>query len=131
MLGDADAVGAGRVDDEDAARARGGDVDVVDAGAGAGDRSAACGAAASSARVDLRRAADEQRVGVGEIGGELGGRSPGAGIDRPAFGAEQFERGSRKVVGDDDFHRELQYNPCVSNAPRARAFASPCCGANR
>ena len=37
VLGDADAVGAGRVDDEDAAGAGGGDVDVVDAGAGAGD----------------------------------------------------------------------------------------------
>ena len=35
VLGDADAVGAGRVDDQDAARAGGGDVDVVDAGAGA------------------------------------------------------------------------------------------------
>ena len=35
VLGDADAVGAGRVDDEHAARAGGGDVDVVDAGAGA------------------------------------------------------------------------------------------------
>ena len=37
VLGDADAVGAGRVDDEDAARAGGRDVDVVHAGAGAGD----------------------------------------------------------------------------------------------
>ena len=37
VLGDADAVGARRVDDEDAARAGRGDIDVVDAGAGAGD----------------------------------------------------------------------------------------------
>ena len=37
VLGDADAVRARRVDDENAARAGGGHVDVVDAGAGAGD----------------------------------------------------------------------------------------------
>ena len=37
QLGDADAVGAGRVHDDDAAGAGGGHVDVVDAGAGAGD----------------------------------------------------------------------------------------------
>ena len=38
VLGDADAVGAGGVHDEDAAIARGADVDVVHAGAGARDR---------------------------------------------------------------------------------------------
>ena len=37
VLGDADAVGAGRIDDEDAACGRGIDVDVVDARAGARD----------------------------------------------------------------------------------------------
>ena len=37
VLGDADAVGARRVDDENAAALAAGDVDVVDAGAGARD----------------------------------------------------------------------------------------------
>ena len=48
-FGDADAVGAGRVHHDDAARAGGGDVDVVDAGAGARDRA------------QLRRGVDQWR----------------------------------------------------------------------
>ena len=55
-------------------------------------------------RGDLRGAADDERVGVGEVGGELVGCPAGAGVDVPAFGAQQFERGGGKVVGDNDFH---------------------------
>ena len=104
VLGDADAVGAGRVDDEDAARAGGGDVDVVDAGAGARDDpeprrgveqrarrpSWRCGRAARRRRRDRRRA---RRACA---------RSARR---RPAgFGAQQFQRRGRQIVGDDDFH---------------------------
>ena len=96
----------GRVDDENAARAGGADVDVVHAGAGAGDhlqvrrRSEQCG-------IDFGRAANEQRVGVRQIDSQLGGRPAGAGIDRPGlFSAKQFESGKGKVIGYHDFHRE-------------------------
>ena len=102
VLGDADAVGAGRVDDEDAAAAGGRHVDVVDAGAGAAD-DAELGGRGEQILRDLGRAADEQCVGVGEILGEIGGAPAGSGVDLPAFGAEQFERRFRQIVGDDDF----------------------------
>ena len=73
------------------------------------------GAASSSARVDLRRAADEQRVGVGEVGGEGGRRSAGARVDHPAgLGAEQLQRRGRQVVGDDDFHRRWRESGSVA-----------------
>ena len=96
VLGDADAVRAGRVDDEDAARAGGGDIDVVDAGAGAGDHFQMRRRREQS-RIDLRRASNEERVGVRQIDSQLGGRSAGAGIDRPGiFGAKQFESGKQE-----------------------------------
>ncbi len=62
------------------------------------------GAASSSARVDLGGAADEQRVGVGEIGGQRGRCAPGrASTVHAWFGAKQLQRGGRQVVGDDNF----------------------------
>ena len=51
------------------------------------------------------------RVGVGEIGGKLFGRPARSGIDVPAFGAQQVERGCGKVVGDNDFQC---WNPRMS-----------------
>jgi hypothetical protein len=72
MFGHADAVRARRVDDQDAAGARGVDVDVVDAGAGApDDTEVRC--RGEKARIDGGRAADEQRVSVGEVGSECVG----------------------------------------------------------
>ena len=53
VLGDADAVRARRVDDEDAARAGRGDVDVVHAGAGAGDDAELAAPPASRSAVTL------------------------------------------------------------------------------
>ena len=91
---DADAVGARRVHHDDAARAGGVDVDVVDAGAGARD-----GAQLRRGRNQIgghfRGAAHDDRVGVGEIGGEFGGRPAAARVNVPAFGAEQVESGRR------------------------------------
>ena len=104
VLGDADAVGARRVDDEDAAAAGGRHVDVVDAGAGAAD-DAQARRRGEQILGDLGRAAHEQRVGVGEVLGQIAGAAAGSGVDLPAFGAQQFERRSGQVVGDDDFHR--------------------------
>ncbi len=82
VLRHADAVGARRVHDEHAARARGRHVDVVHAGA--------------RPRHDLQprrgfeqravyfgRAANEQRVGIEEVAGEDGGRAAGLRINRP------------------------------------------------
>ena len=94
VLGDADAVGARRVDDEDAARAGGVDVDVVDAGSGARDDPQPR-RGRHQARRHFGGAAHQQRVRVGQIGGEGVRLAPGAGIDDPArFGAQQLQRRS-------------------------------------
>ena len=83
------------------------DVDVVDAGAGARD-DAQVRRGGQQARVDLRGAADEQRVGVGEIGGRDRRRSGRCGVYGPAgLGAEQLQRGGRQVVSDDNFQWEF------------------------
>ena len=64
-----------------AARAGGRDVDVVDAGAGARD-DAQARRGGEQLRVDLGGAADQQRVGVGQIGGERRGRASRSGRRR-------------------------------------------------
>ena len=107
MFGDADAVRARRVHDENAACAGGSDVDVVDAGAGATD-DAEVGGSRQQVGIDGRRAAHEERVSVCEVGGEYVGFASGSRVDDPAgLGAEQFDRGGRQIVGNDDFQREV------------------------
>ena len=84
VLGDADAVGAGRVDDEDAARAGRGDVDVVDAGAGAGDD------AEPRRRVEQRRASTfvalrtSSASASARSAASVGGLAAGARVHDPA-----------------------------------------------
>ena len=73
VLRDADAVRAGRIHDDDAAIGGGGDVDVVHAGSGAGDHPKP-GRGGDQLRIDLRGAANDQRVGVGEVFGQFCGR---------------------------------------------------------
>ena len=151
VLGDADAVGARRVDDEDAAGAGRRDVDVVDAGAGAGD-DAQPRRGVEQRAVDLRRAADDQRVGVGQVVRECGRRPAGPRVDSPAgLGAQQLQRGAGRVVGDDDFHsawskvdRRMSSESAASvvgcgysiirrfwSSRNRAALRSPCRGANR
>ena len=55
-------------------------------------------------RRHLRGAADDQRVGLGEIGFQLFGGAARAGIDRPSFGAEEVQGGGGKIVSDYDVH---------------------------
>ena len=113
MFGDADAAGAGRVYDEDPARAGGGDVDIVDAGAGTGDNAKA-GRGLEKRRVDLRGAADHERVSVREIGGEGNRRPAGTGVDLPAaFCAQEVECGIREIVGDDYFQGGVLWCPAL------------------
>ena len=126
QLGDADAVRARRVHDDDAAGAGGGDVDVVDAGAGAGNHPQAR-RGGDDRRGHLGGAANDNRVGVGEVGGELVRRAAGTGVDLPSFRAQQIERGSGKIIGDNNFHGFRKYNlrrsqraPCVSQAVKRR-----------
>jgi hypothetical protein len=107
VFGDADAVGARCVDDQDAVRAGGGDVDVVDTGSRARD-DAQLWRRVEKRGVDFGRTANEQRVGVGKIGGERRGWAAGSRVDDPAgFGAQQVERRRRQVVRDDDFQWDL------------------------
>ncbi len=103
MLGDADAVRAGCVDDQDPAGARRGDVDVVDAGAGTRN-DAQPRRGREEIGGDSGGAADEQGIGVREVTSEGRGGAARPGINFPAgFGAEEIQRGSRQVVGDEDF----------------------------
>jgi hypothetical protein len=86
QFGDADTVGPGCIHHDDAAAAGGRYVDVVHAGARACDR------AKPGRRVDergghFRGAAHDDRVGIGEVGGELFGRAACTGIDAPPFRA--------------------------------------------
>ncbi len=109
VLGDADAVGARRVDDQDAAarsrrrrrrcrrRCRRGPT----------IRSLRC--AGEQRGGHLGRASHQQRIGVGESGRQLGGGAAASGIDLPSgFGAEQVERRFWQVVGDHDFHSGMR-----------------------
>ena len=81
MLGHADAVGAGRVHDQDAARTGGDHVDVVHAGSGAGDhpKLRRCG---NQRFVNGRGAANYQRDGVGKVTLQSARRASAASVDR-------------------------------------------------
>ena len=107
VLGDADAVGARRVDDQDAAAAGGRHVDVVHAGAGAAD-DAQARAALEQIGGDLGRAANEQRVGVGQRAARSAATATALGIDAASrLGAEQLQRRFRQLVGDDNLSCDM------------------------
>ena len=83
----------GRVHDDDAAIGGGGDVDVVDAGSGAGNHPKPR-RRGDQLRVDLRGASHDQRVGVGEVLGQIGGCAAGPRIDgQTGHGTEDFDGG--------------------------------------
>ena len=88
-LGHADAVRAWRVHDDDAARAGGLDVHIVNAGAGAGDRFEFL-AGRDDFRRDFRGAAHDKCVSFGDVSGEFLGGSTGFRIDVPTFGFQEF-----------------------------------------
>ena len=113
MLGDADAVGARRVDDQNAAGTGGIDIHVVDAGAGAGDHLQS-GRPRDQVGIDTGGTADDQRVGVGECGVKLFGGATGLRIDVPALVPKQVGRGRRQRIGNHDFH-ESGVPRCVSS----------------
>ncbi len=83
MFGDADAVSAGRVHDEDPSRARGVEIDVVDPGSCAGNHPKVW-CLRDQSFVDFRRAANDQRVGALEIRSEYIRWSPGSCVDGPS-----------------------------------------------
>ena len=80
VFGDAHAVRAWSVHHDDAAVGRGGDVDVIHAGSGAGNHPKPR-SGGDQLRVDLRGAANDEGVGIGEVLGQFGGRASGTGID--------------------------------------------------
>ena len=100
QLGDADAVGAGRVHDDDAARAGGGHVDVVDAGAGAGDRA------------QLRR------------GGDDGGRDLGGAADDDARRRRRDRRRAGRARGRCGRRRSQPSARSRSSAEAGRSSAT-------
>ncbi len=83
VFSDAHAVAAGGVHDEDAAGAGRGQIDVVDPGSGAGNypKFWRC---SEQTFVDFSRAADDERVSVGQIRRQHVWRASGAGVDGPA-----------------------------------------------
>jgi hypothetical protein len=117
QLGNAHAVRTRRVHDDDAACAGGVDVDVVDTGAGAGD-GAKPRRGLDQRGSDFGGASNDQRVSGLEIIGQ-GVRSPArSGVDLPALGAEEVDRGCRKIVGNNYSHRSAVYTCRLANASR-------------
>ncbi len=95
VLGDADAVAAGRIHDQDAARAGRVEIDVVDAGAGAGNHPK-FRSGGEQLLVNFRRAAHDERVGVGESRRQDVCGAAGLRVDGPAGdGLQQFNCGGR------------------------------------
>ena len=81
MLGRGDRVRRGRVDDEAARGGRGLQVDVVDADAGAADYFQTAARGRKDRGVDLRRRADDERVGGLALFVELLGREAEGDLD--------------------------------------------------
>ena len=62
------------------------------------------GAAAISAAVTFVALRTTSASASARSARKLVGRAAGAGVDRPAFGAQEIERGGGEIIGDDDFH---------------------------
>ncbi len=75
VFGDAHAVAAWRVHDENAARAGRGEIDVVDPGSGAGNYPK-FGRCSEQPLVNFGRAADDERVGLARSGASTSGARP-------------------------------------------------------
>ena len=108
QLRDADAVRAGGIHDHDASRACRGDVHIVHAGSGAGDGAQTRRCIDQSGR-DFRGAADHERIGVAEIGGEDVWRAAGLRVNLPPVGTQELEGGRREIVGDNYLHGRRDY----------------------
>ena len=116
QLRDADAVGARRVHHDDAACAGGVQVDVVHARAGARDH-AQRRRGGDDLASHLRRAAHDQRVGVGDGGQQFGQRPAGGRIDDPSvLLGEQGNSGPRQIIGNHNFHRRTLENVASESA---------------
>ncbi len=102
-LGDGDGVGAGGVHDDDALAGGGIGVDVVDADAGTAD-DAEFGGGLEQLRVGLDGGADDERIGVGEFGGQAVLNLFGS-DDLPAgLLLEDGESGGGDFFGENDLH---------------------------
>jgi hypothetical protein len=100
VLGGRQGVRARGVADDDAAAGRRRDVDVVDAGAGAADDLQAVGAGDQVGR-DLGRAADDDRVVVGDVVGDLLGAPVQLDVDREVLGEQGDARGGDLLADED------------------------------
>ena len=119
VFGDADAVGARGVDNEDPAGAGRLDVHVVHARAGARDDSEAR-RGREEAGVHFGGASHEQGVRIGEIVRKGFRRTTAARIDGPAVGLQQLQRRSGKRICDDDFHQTGQRGVLAESGPMLR-----------
>src|SRR4029453_344561 len=105
----------------------GGDVDIVHAGTGASDHFESAGAG-EKVVVNLRRATDEQRIGVGESRHEIGLRTSCLHVDGPSgFGTEQIQGGGGQAISDNDFHCEREeWRLSAEDAERKARKVSTC-----
>ena len=101
MLGGGDRIAEGRVHHDDAARRRGGNVDVVDADAGAAD-DLQLRRALEQLGGDLGRGADRQAVIVADDLGELVLVEPGLDVDLDPALLEDCDGGGGKLVGNEN-----------------------------
>ena len=97
MLGYADTVGARRVEHQDTALAGSVEVDVVDSAAGAGD-DAKTRCRGHQIGIDLRGAANDQAVGIGQGLLEVVERTARTRVDGPPRVAEEIGSGSGEGV---------------------------------
>ena len=118
VLDGGDDVARRRVEDDDAARGGRGHVDVVDPDAGPSD-DGELRRRGEEGRVDLRRAADEQRVGVLQGREQLLARGPGDVDDLVPGLAQELEPGARDLFGDDDAAQAAASPAASSSASRS------------
>jgi hypothetical protein len=105
---DAHAVGAGRIHDDDATGAGGGDVHVIHSSARARDGTQAwCGVDQRGG--DFGGAANDERVGGFQIVSERLGSAARTRVNLPAFGAQEIDGRRGQIVGDNYSHRVADY----------------------
>ena len=98
VFGSGERVGPGRVADDDAAARGGRHVDVVDAGARPTDH-LQVGRRVDELGVDLRGAADDDRIEPGDLRQQLVAAPPHPGFDREVFG-ERLDAALGQLLGD-------------------------------
>src|SRR6266404_2379660 len=103
VFGDGNGVGSGRVHDHNALLGSGVEIDIVYAHSGAAD-DAEFGGVIQKFCVQIDGGANDQRVGVFQLGGEVAIKLVSSEDVPIRFLAEEFDGGRRSFFSDDDLH---------------------------